>query len=196
MKESAIWWIRYRVRGEDLKVSSHTTDYECGGRSATRLKCRGQSRGSPGLGDAERVKVASLFDILIAEYTKSERATTRDATLRIESHLRPNFGHFRAAEFGTDDIERYQDRRTKQNAQNAAINRELALLRRAFHLASRRTPPLDSNGTILFNAPSRKSSRRFSIVGLLPHPSGFAPEKSTIAVRVGRFMSDVGEVNC
>ncbi len=141
VKESAIWWIRYRVRGEDLKVSSHTTDYNAAvallqGKKAEVTHGVRQDR------DAERVKVASLFDILIAEYTKSERATTRDATLRIESHLRPFFGHFRAADLGTDDIERYQDRRKKQNAQNATINRELALLRRAFHLASRRTPPL------------------------------------------------------
>jgi integrase len=42
----------------------------------------------------------------------------------------------------TDDIDRYQNRRSGEGAQNATINRELALLRRAYRLAARRTPPL------------------------------------------------------
>ena len=63
VKESAIWWIRYRVRGEDLKVSSHTTDYNAAvallqGKKAEVTHGVRQDR------DAERVKVASLLDIL------------------------------------------------------------------------------------------------------------------------------------
>jgi integrase len=141
IKESAIWWIRYRVRGEDLKISTHTSDYN----AAFALLQRKKSEVTQGIRqdrDSERVKVAALLDILIFDYKKHERATANDAESRIESHLRPFFGHFRAADLTTDDIERYQSRRKKQEAQNATINRELAILRRAFHLAARRTPPL------------------------------------------------------
>jgi integrase len=141
VKESAVWWIRYRVRGEDVKISTHTGNYD----AAFALLQRKKSEVTQGVRqdrDSERVKVASLLDVLIADYQKHERATSHDAACRIESHLRPFFGHFRAADLMTDDIERYQDRRKNEDAQNATINRELALLRRAYRLAARRTPPL------------------------------------------------------
>jgi len=144
VKESAVWWIRYRVRGEDVKISTHTGDYD----TAFALLQRKKSEVTQGVRqdrDSERVKIASLLDILIADYQKSERATSHDAACRIESHLRPFFGHFKAADLTTDEIERYQDRRKSKDAQNATINRELALLRRAYHLVARRTPPLVQN---------------------------------------------------
>lgn len=141
VKESAVWWIRYRVRGEDIKVSTHTDDYSAAFALLQRKKLE-VTQGVRQDRDSERVKVAGLLDILVADYQKRERATADDAAGRIESHLRPSFGHFRAADLTTDDVERYQDRRKEEGAQNATINRELALLRRAFNLAARRTPPL------------------------------------------------------
>ena len=141
VRESAVWWIRYRVRGEDVKISAHTEDYDAAFTLLQKKKAE-TTQGIPQDRDSERVKVTSLLDILIADYKKRERATSYDSECRIESHLRPFFGNFRAADLMTDDIDRYQNRRSSEGAQNATINRELALLRRAYRLAARRTPPL------------------------------------------------------
>ena len=125
VRESAVWWIRYRVRGEDVKISAHTGDYDAAFALLQKKKAE-TAHGVPPDRDSERVKVTSLLDILIADYKKRERATSYDAERRIESHLRPFFGTFRAADLMTDDIDRYQNRRTGEGAQNGTINRELA----------------------------------------------------------------------
>jgi integrase len=44
------------------------------------------------------------------------------------------FGKHRASQVNTSDVEAYKDSRKAEGASNATINRELALLRRAFHL--------------------------------------------------------------
>src|ERR1700760_3608369 len=108
IRESSVWWIRYRVRGEDIKISAQTTDYE----AALDLLEKKKAETTQGIRqdrDAGRIKVAALLDLLIADYRKRERATLYDTRGRIESHLRGFFGHFRAADLTTDDIDRFQE---------------------------------------------------------------------------------------
>jgi integrase len=58
---------------------------------------------------------------------------------RWENHLKPFFGAIRASKVSTDDINRYIEQR-QRSANNATINRELALLKRAFNLGTECTP--------------------------------------------------------
>ena len=69
---------------------------------------------------------------------KAERRL-KFARRRWENHLMPFFGGIRAAKLSTDDINRYVEKR-QQAANNATINRELALLKRAFNLGTECTP--------------------------------------------------------
>jgi hypothetical protein len=46
-----------------------------------------------------------------------------------------------AADFGTSDVRRYIASRRRTRAANGSINRELAILKRAFHLAAENGPP-------------------------------------------------------
>jgi integrase len=62
--------------------------------------------------------------------------------LRLKLHILPLLGDIRAAEFGTQHIKRYTSLRQQQEAANATINRELAILKRAFSLAIKHDPPL------------------------------------------------------
>jgi integrase len=54
----------------------------------------------------------------------------------------PAFGEIRAADFGTRDLKRYIAERRREKATNATINRELAIVKRAFRLAEKSDPPL------------------------------------------------------
>jgi integrase len=59
---------------------------------------------------------------------------------RWENHLQPFFAHVRASRVSTDDINRYIEKRQQEKANNATINREIALLKRAFNFGTECTP--------------------------------------------------------
>ncbi len=65
----------------------------------------------------------------------------KDAERRFTLHVLPFFTGRKAAEIGTDHVRKYIAQRQGEGAENATINRELALLKRAFSLAMKNTPP-------------------------------------------------------
>jgi integrase len=109
-------------------------------------------RGEHAVG-ASRILVSSLLDDLLADYRINGIDEQGIERPRLEIHIRPYFGGMRAAKLGTTEIRRYIEKRQTREirngrrygpASNATINRELALLRRALHLASLHEPPLVS----------------------------------------------------
>ena len=70
------------------------------------------------------------------------RASVDDVESRIRLHLGPAFGAIKAVEFSSAAITRYITARRVAGAEDATINRELAILRRAFSLALACDPPL------------------------------------------------------
>src|SRR5262249_32779096 len=64
-----------------------------------------------------------------------------DAEERWKCHLQPVFENVRAAHLTTDMLEKYKASRDAEGASIATVNRELALLRRAYRLAKQCTPP-------------------------------------------------------
>jgi integrase len=63
------------------------------------------------------------------------------AELVVRCHLRPFFGGLKVSNVTTGATARHIARRQAEGAKNATINREIVLLRRAFNLAYRSTPP-------------------------------------------------------
>ena len=59
----------------------------------------------------------------------------------VEKHLRDAFGKIPIAKLTTDHLSGYLNERKAEGIANATINRELALLRRAFNLGRLTTPP-------------------------------------------------------
>jgi len=109
--------------------------------------------------DVARVTVGAMLDDLLSDYRINGKSYEWvEQVTRV--HLRPFFGAMKAPAVGTDAIRRYIEGRQKPQtrtytdaegkkkherefgpASNATINRELALLRRAFNLGKQATPP-------------------------------------------------------
>ena len=107
--------------------------------------------------------VGALLDDLLADYKiNGKDYEWVDRVVRV--HLRPYFGGMKAAQVGTDQIRHYvalrqqpetrkygengEQKRQYGPASNGTINREMALLRRAFNLGRKATPP--KVGTVPF----------------------------------------------
>jgi integrase len=83
----------------------------------------------------------ALLEAVETDYRENVRKSLLDVQIRLKNHLLPAVGDIRAADFGTWHIKQYIARRRKYAA-NATINRELAVVSRAFHIALTADPPV------------------------------------------------------
>jgi len=133
-KTSAVWWIRYYRNGQRHSESSHSkkkTD------AATLLK---QREGAIANGEPVTSRIARLtFDEavkdVVTDYRINGKRSRDDVERRIRLHLEPYFGQCRMTIITTADLRQYVAARQEANAEPATINRELAIIRRAFRLA-------------------------------------------------------------
>jgi integrase len=134
-------WIRYYVNGRAITENTHSTDQKTAeGILQARIYEVGQGSIVPDSG-VSKITVGSLYEEVARDYSINERKSTCDLKMRWENHLKPFFGHFRPANVSSDLVARYIDQRKQEGAANASINRELAVLKRAFHLGRQCTPP-------------------------------------------------------
>ncbi len=134
------WWIKYYRDGKPFRESSGSEKQV----DAERLlrKRAGEIATGKFLGlSPERIRMAELFKDVVEDYQAADRRTLSDLNSRLKNHLAPFFGELRAADFSTQHIKRYVTARRSEEAQNATINRELAVVRRAFSLAAKCDPP-------------------------------------------------------
>lgn len=87
------------------------------------------------------VKVSDIAPAIIRDYEINGKKSQDSVERRLRKHLLPFFGDMAVDDLTTEDFNRYMDRRKKAGAQNATINRELAALKRMFHLARYASPP-------------------------------------------------------
>jgi len=136
----APWWIKYYRNGQPFRESSHSADYAEAERLLKRRQGEIVTGNFAGLGP-ERIRMADLFNDVIEDYKLQGRATVYSATVQLNKHLMPALGRIRAAEFTTSNVTRYIAQRKREEAASATINRELAFLKRAFHLGAESDPP-------------------------------------------------------
>src|SRR5438552_18203566 len=72
---------------------------------------------------------------VLDDYRMNRKRSLVDVQRHVRLHLAPFFGRRRMAAITTADVRRYVARRQGEGAKNATINRELAVLKRAFTLA-------------------------------------------------------------
>lgn len=134
-------WIRYYVNGRPITENAHTTDRKVASDLLQKRVYEASQGLAPEPGAMRKLTVANLYEALEREYQINRRKSLDDLKARWKLHLEPFFGFMKPANVSTDMVNRYIDKREQEGASNATINRELAVLKRAFCLAMKCTPP-------------------------------------------------------
>lgn len=135
---SAVWWVKFYVRGIARRESSHSTDRKVAEKLLKRRLAEVETKTYIA---RTNVKIDELISDLFAEYRQQGRKSLPTAEWRWKKHLEPFFRKLPADDLNTDLVQRYCAKREAEGASGPSINREMAFLKRAFHLAMRCTPP-------------------------------------------------------
>jgi integrase len=135
---STVWWVKFYVREIARRESSHSTDRKAAEKLLKRRLAEVETKTYIA---RTNVKIDELIVDFLAEYRQQGRKSIKTAELRWKTHLEPFFHKLPVDDLNTDLVQRYCAKREKEQASGATINRELAILKRAFHLAMKRTPP-------------------------------------------------------
>jgi len=137
--DSKYFWISYYRNGRKFFESSKTTKVE-EARRLLKLREGEIAQGKlPGI-VYERIKFDVLAAGLLDDYRNNKRKSLARAERSIKA-LKKEFGNMRVTQISTDRIQEYIKKRQRDGLSNASINRELAALKKAFHLAQRSFPP-------------------------------------------------------
>src|SRR6266566_7310322 len=135
---SAVWWIKFHDRGIPRRENSHSTDRRV---AEKLLKKRLAEVETQTFVPRQNIRVDELIADVINDYRNNRQKSTDHVERRWRLHLMKSFGRVRACDITTDRVRCYIETRLAGGAQNATINRELALLKRAFNLGRECTPP-------------------------------------------------------
>ena len=135
---SRVWWIKFSDRGIPRRESSSSTDRSVAEKLLKRRLAEVETKIYI---PKANVKSDELVAAVLADYKDNALKTSDDVATRWKLHLAPFFSRLKATDIDTDRIRRYINHRRDQGASAATINRELAILKRAFHLALESTPP-------------------------------------------------------
>jgi integrase len=135
---SAVWWIKFYVRGVPRRESSHSTNLDIAKKLLKRRLAEVETKTYV---MRTNVKVDELIADLFAEYRRERRKSLAYVEMRWRKHLQPVFARLRADDLTTDMVQRYSSKREEEGASGPTINRELAVLKRAYSLALRSSPP-------------------------------------------------------
>ena len=135
-------WIKYykdtldpetkEVRKKMFRESCHS-DREVDARRLLKERIGQMASGKFVGPQGDKVTVNELFARLLRDYESNNRKSLSSIKHHLK-HLDPFFGSIRAQYLSSDVVKDYVEKRQKEEASNATINRELAALKRAFTL--------------------------------------------------------------
>lgn len=128
------WWIRYYRAGRRYEESSGSERKQA---AIDLLKIRegDGARGIPVIPKIGRLRFDEAAADVVTDYRVNGRRSIAHVERRIKNHLTPFFGGRRMAAITTSTIRDFVAQRLEAEASNAEINRELAIVKRAFRLA-------------------------------------------------------------
>jgi integrase len=138
-KRGEIYWVKYYRYGKPYRESSGSDKVTVAERLLKRREGEISKGEIPGI-VFDRIRFDELAEDFITDYRINERDTLSKAE-RCVRYLKKFFGGMKATEITTDKIKSYVERRMQAELSNASINRELAALKRMFHLGAECTPP-------------------------------------------------------
>lgn len=126
------WWVAYHRNGQEFRETSKSTKREAA-ENLLKRRLGDIASGRPLSPRADRVKVGVLLDDCITEAELNQRRSL-SAIKRRAKKMRIAFGNRYAHSLTAVDLRAYQLARQRTGAANATINREIAVLRRAYKL--------------------------------------------------------------
>jgi integrase len=131
--QGAVWWIKYYRNGIPMRESTDS-DKESVAKNLLKQREGDIQRGLPISPRTNRVTFDELAEDELTDYKVNGKSSIADLQRRIDLHLKPYFGGWRAVNIGTAEIRKYVAKRQAEGATNGSINRELTALKRAFTL--------------------------------------------------------------
>lgn len=139
--ESKVWWMRYSCRrcpihphGGQHRESTETKKVTDAQRILDQKKGV-IADGKRFLPTYDRITVTEILDAVSLDYANKGRKSTDGVKRNIKNHLTPYFGHRPAVSLSGAEIRTYIQGRLSAGAAPAQVNRELAVLRRAYILS-------------------------------------------------------------
>lgn len=133
-RRGRIWWIRYYRNGQRIEESSGYKRYD-DARDLLRDREHAISKGVAITAASTKLTFDDAAKDVLADYAVNRRKSEAWVKRRIDLHLTPAFGGRRLTSISSADLVAFAARRLEAKASAAEINRELAIVRRAFRLA-------------------------------------------------------------
>ncbi len=133
-----IWWVKIRVAGRPVYKSSKSSKKSDAIKLRDRLLSQ-KHRGELSGGLPDTVLIGELLDDLFKSDIKPSTRYVWEKV--IGKNIRPFFGKLKAQRLSTDLMDDYRKKRKGEGRTDSTANRELSILRTAFHNARKRTPP-------------------------------------------------------
>jgi len=137
--ESSIYWIKYFRNGKPYRESCKSDKIT----KAEKLLKKRQGEISEGKLPGiyfDKVTFEELAEDFLTDYRINGKDTLTKAERSVK-YLKEFFGGMKAVEVTTAEVKTYIEKRMEAGMSNASINRELAALKRMFHLGAECTPP-------------------------------------------------------
>jgi integrase len=135
------WWFTYYVGPEDARTrvrrSLKTGNWEI---ALDRAKALRKKLDLGGAANSAKITVKDLVNELLVHLELKKISSLPKVKVHAKVLLK-DMGHLRATELTTARVEAYQQERIRLGRKPATVRHETDLLRQAYRLAARRTPP-------------------------------------------------------
>jgi integrase len=133
-KRGTFYQIRYYRNGQRIEETTEYTKWE-EARDLLRKREGAISDGVPITARSTRLTFDDAAKDVIADYAVNGKRSKDDLERRITLHLTPYFGAKRLSAISVADVRAFAARRLEAGASHGEVNRELAIVKRAFRLA-------------------------------------------------------------